>query len=364
MSQLPGAKGLDGPTLEDHIPQLLDELAQEWRSSSDQTIAESVLEGSPPAHGRQRFHDGFDIVEVVSEYNILRAGIYDLAARHDVSLEGGAFHIMNRVFDEAIGVAVQTFATQQALEIQRRRDEYLAFVAHDLRTPLNAISLATQTLTRKLTNDTMKPELARMLKTLRRNEQRLGTLVDSVLKETGQVRADATVKVEPREFDLWPLVESIISELAPVAETCGAHVINDVPDELDAYADAELVRRVVQNLVVNAINFTPRGQVTVGARRTDGPGSLECWVEDNGAGIPQSRLTTIFEKGETDHPEADSAGLGLPIVKTFVEAHGGSVTVSSKEGRGSRFLFTLPGRPPPSAASETRPPAPASDDSH
>ena len=63
-----------------------------------------------------------------------------------LSLSGKAFHILNRVFDEAIGLAIQTFATQQALEVQRRRDEYLAFVTHDLRTPLNAIALATRIL--------------------------------------------------------------------------------------------------------------------------------------------------------------------------------------------------------------------------
>src|SRR6185437_11107761 len=109
---------------------------------SDQTIPEALLEGSPPVHGIQRYQDGFDIVEVVAEYNILRGCIHDLAENHGLSLQGKALHIMNRVLDEAIGLAVQTFATKQELEVQRRREEYLAFVAHDLRTPLNAISLA------------------------------------------------------------------------------------------------------------------------------------------------------------------------------------------------------------------------------
>ena len=111
---------------------------------SDQTIPEALLEGSPPAHGLQRHQDGFDIEEVVAEYNILRGCIHDLADNNGLSLQGKPFHILNRVLDEAIGLAVQTFATQQALEVQRRREEYLAFVAHDLRTPLNAISLAAQ----------------------------------------------------------------------------------------------------------------------------------------------------------------------------------------------------------------------------
>src|SRR5688572_4131714 len=179
--QLPSAQGLDAPTLDDHVPELLDELTLAFRTVSDETIAETVLEGTPPAHGRQRLQDGFDIVEVVAEYNILRGCIHDLAERNNMSLRGQAFHILNRVLDEAIGMAVQTFATQQALEVQRRREEYLAFVAHDLRTPLNAISLAAQSLTRGLVGGESNPEAARMLKTLHRNGRRLQELVDHVL---------------------------------------------------------------------------------------------------------------------------------------------------------------------------------------
>src|SRR4029077_18067178 len=113
---------------------------------SEQTIPEAILEAGPPAHGLQRLENGFDIEEVVAEYNILRGCIHDLADVNGLNLQGKPFHIINRVFDHAIGAALQTYATQRALEVQRRREEYLAFVAHDLRTPLNAISLATKVL--------------------------------------------------------------------------------------------------------------------------------------------------------------------------------------------------------------------------
>lgn len=340
--RMPSARGLDAPTIEDHVPELIEELALCWRRSPDKTVADTVLEGTSSQHGRQRFHDGFDIVEVVAEYSILRGCVFDLAERHNLSMHDGAFHTLNRVFDEAIGVAVQTFATQQALEMQRRREEYLAFVAHDLRTPLNAIALATEALTRELVSDGKSPTTMRMLKTLHRNGRRLEALVDSVLKESGHIATDAGVKIEARAFDLWPLVAGVMNDLATVAETCGAQLENDVPDELEAYGDAELVRRILQNLIANAINFTPRGIVTVGARRADAAGTVECWVRDNGCGIPASRLATIFEKGESDGSDDEASGLGLPIVKAFVEAHGGTVTASSKEGHGSIFLFTLP----------------------
>ena len=79
---LPSAQGLDTPTLNDHIPGLIDELASALLVGTEQTIAEAVAEGTPPAHGLQRYQDGFDIEEVVAEYNILRGCVHDLATSH------------------------------------------------------------------------------------------------------------------------------------------------------------------------------------------------------------------------------------------------------------------------------------------
>jgi two-component system, OmpR family, phosphate regulon sensor histidine kinase PhoR len=339
---LPSAKDLDTPALNDDVPALLDELVMAFHSLSDQTIPEALLEGSPPVHGIQRQQEGFDIVEVVAEYNILRGCIHDLAENHGLSLQGKAFHILNRVLDEAIGLAVQTFATQQALEVQRRREEYLAFVAHDLRSPLNAITLAAQILQTPLSGQGDSAQSAQILKTLHRNVQRLQTLVDNVLKESDHIRTETGVKLERREFDLWPLVESLIHDLHPVAGTASTQLTNEVPDDLTVYADASLLKRVFQNLIANAIKYTPRGEVVIGAQETGAESGLECWVSDNGAGIPQDRLEIIFDKQETDPEREGGTGLGLTIVKTFVEAHGGKVTVESKEGVGSTFRFTLP----------------------
>lgn len=81
-----------------------------------------------------------------SPSTILRGRIHDLADENGLTLQGKPFHIINRVFDRAIGLALLAYATQRAREVQQRREEYLAFVAHDLRTPLNAIALACRVL--------------------------------------------------------------------------------------------------------------------------------------------------------------------------------------------------------------------------
>ena len=342
--QLPSAKHLDVPTLNDHIPTLLEELATALQSSSDETISEALSEGSPPAHGLQRLQDEFDIEEVVAEYNILRGCIHDLAETNGLALQGKAFHILNRVLDGAIGVAVQTFATQRALEVQRRREEYLAFVAHDLRTPLNAISLAGRVLELKLKERADSTETARMFKALRRNVQHLEDLVGKVIEENTNLKTETGIKLERREIDLWPLVEFLIHDLHPVAGTSSTELVNSIPDDLVVYADASLLRRIFQNLIANAINYTPRGEVVIGAREVGREKAVEVWVSDRGAGISADRLERVFDNSETDPQKEGGLGLGLAIVKTFVEAHGGEVTVESKEGLGSTFRFTLPGK--------------------
>ena len=340
---LPAAKDLDVPRLNDHIPHLLAELAAALRAGSGESIAEALLDGSPPAHGLQRVKDAFDIEEVVAEYNMLRGCIHDLAHRNGVSLQGRAFHVLNRVLDGAIGSAVQTFAAQKALEVRHRREEYLAFVAHDLRTPLSAISLSGRVLKMLLTkagSDT--PQATQMLATLNRNVQHLEALVGKVIEENSNLETEVGMKLERREVELWPLVEGLVYDLNAVAGSSTTRLTNAVSEELNVYADASLLRRVLQNLIANAITYTPHGEVTIGARAT--AGDIECFVRDNGGGIPPDRCRTVFDKHETDPAREGGLGLGLAIVKTFVEAHGGVVTLESTLGAGTTFRFTLPGR--------------------
>ena len=353
---LPSAKHLDTPTLNDHIPNLLTELAEALEKNSNQTIPESLVEESAQIHGEQRLNDGFDIDEVVAEYNILRGCIHDLADENDIRLQGRPFHVINRVFDLAIGKALQTYSRLRALEVKQKREEYLAFVAHDLKTPLLAISLAGRVLESRLPTQGFTPDSAQMLKTLRRSVQQLEDLVRKVMLENanlGNLEDETTqdgIKPVRRELDLWPLVESLMEEIQPVAEGAKVRLINAVPDDLVAFADAGLLKRIFQNLVSNAIRYAQGGEITIGGRvsgvdavKDSGPdGGTLCWVRDNGAGIPVDMLSSVFHKGESDPDNTGGTGLGLAIVQTFVEAHGGTVSVESTLGKGSIFSFSLP----------------------
>jgi two-component system, OmpR family, phosphate regulon sensor histidine kinase PhoR len=344
VKQLPSAAGLDRPTLDDHIPQLLDEIAEALLERRNESIPEVMVEGTPPAHGIQRLEDGFDLEEVVAEYNILRGSIHDLAEEHEIDIRGETFHILNRVLDTAIGLAVQTFATQRALEVKHRREEYLAFVAHDLRTPLSAVSLSASLLEMSIEEQLADPQVSLAFSTLRRNVKQLEELVSTVLKENTVEAGDSTEKLVRRHFDLWPHIENVFRNLAPVAETNGTELVNEVPAELVVYADASMLARILQNLVSNAIRYTPRGRIRVAAEKSAADGSVECLVIDDGDGISGELLEKVFEKFETDPEQHDGLGLGLAIVKEFVEAHGGTVSVQSQKGDGTTFRFTLPGK--------------------
>lgn len=285
--KLPSARHLDVPTLNDHVPGLLDELtlALDAAHASNEPPVELPKENAQ-IHGLERLYSGFDIEEVVAEYNILRGCLHDLADENGINLQGEPFHIINRVFDHEIGLALQTYANQRALEVKQRRDEYLAFVAHDLYTPLFAISLAGRSLERNLPKTGYTEDSALMLKTLRRRVHQLEDLVNKVLEENTNQEAEAGLKLVRRQFDLWPLAEALVEDLQTVAEQSGTRMINQVPYDLTVYADAGLLRRIFQNLVSNALKYTPHGEVVIGARELAEDGGVECWVSDNGAGIP------------------------------------------------------------------------------
>ena len=347
--QLPSAQGLDVPTLNDHIPDLIDELAVAMEVDSGATVVESLLEGTPPAHGLQRLQDGFDIVEVSAEYNIMRACVHDLADREAISMQGEPFHVLNRVLDKAIGLAVAAFSEQRLREARQRREEYLSFVVHDLRTPLNAISLAINYVDRFVTKPVDVDAEKVVWQLLRRNVRQLEELVSKVLAENVNMDEEAGIKIEQRRVDLWPLVEAVRLALSPIADASGTRIDNSIPPHLVVHADASMLQRILQNLIKNAISFTPGGTVAIAATLRPGDPLVEVTVSDDGEGIPPERIGLVFEKLESDPGREGSSGLGLglAIVKAFVEAHGGEVAVSSQLGQGSTFRFTLPAESAP-----------------
>ncbi len=120
-------------------------------------------------------------------------------------------------------------------------------------------------------------------------------------------------------------------------------VRNDVDVQLEVYSDQLLLAQVVQNLLSNALKFTPRGLIEIGAKETVDGQWVECWVKDFGQGIMADQIDRVFERFETSNEDPQTGvGLGLAIVKEIVELHKGEVRVQSEVGKGSTFTFVLP----------------------
>lgn len=335
--ELPSARHLDVPTLNDDVPKLLDELAEALRKPQPTEGDRQDVKRASVQHGSQRADDGYDIGEVVAEYSMLRACIHTLALIHGVALRDAQIHTLNNMLDQAIGIAVQTFAVECELAEKRRREEHLAFIAHDLRTPLQAVALAARVLEK---NGLPDDERRRMSELLKRNLRQLTSLVESVLEANSNALSDQRGEPEKRTLQLWPLVEELVGDLQPTADHSVTRIVNQVPAELLIHADAAMLRRILQNLIRNAVSGAPRGQVSIGAQMVESDGGVWCWIEDDGAGLAAERALEAFEappaEGVADDPSVPSAGVGLVVVKTFIEAHGGSIDVGVRGNQSNR----------------------------
>src|ERR1051326_8794993 len=192
VSLLPAAQNLDTPTLNDHIPYLFDELVVALTAGDTESVLDLQLHDSPKIHGGLRLRAGFDIVQVVAEYNILRELLSSLAEKEGLDITGEPNRILNRVIDRAVALAVDTFAKEKALEIQQRREEHLSFVIHDLKTPLSAIHAAGRILEANLEEDKRKT----MIDIVRRNARRLNALITTASQEQYNLAASTAAELK------------------------------------------------------------------------------------------------------------------------------------------------------------------------
>jgi len=346
VQQVPAARNLDTPAACSHIARLLDDMAAALMEGKNKSLLTVPVGGSTEVHGVQRFHEGFNLIEVVADYNALREAILEFAEANRLTATGRVRAIMDRVLDKAIGVAVQTYSEQRALEVERQREEHLSFIVHDLKTPLSAVATATLILQNEISKEHKTERIPRMLEIVQRNTERLNALITRVIREQKQLQRSADSvfagRVTKRQVDLWPLIEELLHDLQTLTEPKGIRTSNEVPHSCSVFADPVLIVRVFQNLLSNAIEYTSHEEITIGAAVSNGDCVIRCWVRDTGRGIPEDRIGKVFDKLETDREGRGGLGLGLAIVKQVVEAHGGQISVTSKPGEGSTFEFTLP----------------------
>jgi PAS domain S-box-containing protein len=237
---------------------------------------------------------------------------------------------------------------QTALRATQFRDEVLGVVAHDLRNPVAAIMMQAALLKRRApAPDRRDPKpLESILRASRRMNRLIGDLLDVTLIEAGRL------SVERARVSTRPMVLDSIETQRPMASAASLDVRVEIGDALpDVWGDQHRLVQVLENLLGNAVKFTPpHGRVTIGAAPSDG--EVLFWVADTGCGIPPEGLPHVFDRfWQAKKGARHGAGLGLPITRGIIDAHGGRIWIESTLGRGTIVFFTVPEAP---AAAEHR----------
>jgi signal transduction histidine kinase len=228
----------------------------------------------------------------------------------------------------------------KALEM---KDEFLSLVSHEFRTPLNVINSAIQAMT-YICGSELSDKSKKYLGMIRQNTFRQLRLVNNLLDIT-RVNA-GRIKVNKSNIDIVFLTKAIIESVYTYASQKKIDVtFITLLEEKVIAIDEEKYERILLNLLSNSIKFTPEGNsiiVTLNAVKN----KIYVKVRDNGIGIPEDKLDIIFERfGQVDSSlsrQAEGTGIGLSLVKKLTEALGGSISVNSKDGKGSTFTVVLP----------------------
>jgi PAS domain S-box-containing protein len=226
-------------------------------------------------------------------------------------------------------------------QLDKLRDDLMAMIYHDLRSPLANIISSLDIL------DTLLPEgqdesVRPLFQITSRSADRLQRLISSLL-DINRLEAGQPI-TNPRPTDPRALIEEAVDAVQILANSKQQSLTVKVPTMLpEINADGDMLRRVVINLLENAIKFTPlNGAIELGAELEQG--NVHIWVKDSGPGIPEDSLEIIFDK--YTRLQADrfpkGLGLGLAFCRLAIQAHGGKIWAESKPGKGSRFIFSIP----------------------
>ncbi|HEY5594624.1 MAG TPA: ATP-binding protein, partial [Nitrospiria bacterium] len=258
---------------------------------------------------------------------------------HDQGRSGDEIDRLDETFRQMTDRIVLQMKKLKETDALRR--ELVANVSHDLRTPLASLHGYLETLLLK--EGTLTPEEQRnYLEIAAKHSERLGKLVSELFELAKLDSRETQPHVEP--FSLGELVQDVVQKFRLSAEKKNVRLQARLREDLGfVSADIGLIERVFENLIENALRYTPeRGEITVALiTETD---RITVQVTDTGCGIPQEELPHIFDRfyRVEKHERSDGAGLGLAIAKRILELHGGSIRAESAVDRGTAFTFHLP----------------------
>jgi signal transduction histidine kinase/ActR/RegA family two-component response regulator len=385
VAEQPHAQRVHHSVLLNQLPDFLRMLGRSLMEPKEPDTRQHCL--AALSHGEQRWEAGWSLPEVVRDYQILRLVILDfLEETLERPLGYREVLAIGLALDEAIAVSVTTFvnsrdehlrqleenrveeAKQVQLRLQeqtaalqeadRRKNEFLAMLAHELRNPLAPIRNAVQILHRK---GSPEPEPRWAREVIERQVEQMTRMVEDLLDVSRITQGKLKLQKEPVE--LARVVARAVEMVRPLLDARRHRLTVQVPsDPLWLEADPPRLVQVVGNLLTNAAKYTNEGgEISLTAERQESEAILK--VKDSGIGIPAELLPRLFEPFMQEERSLDrengGLGIGLALVRSLVDLHGGRVQAfSGGRGQGSEFVVCLPARnETPPASAETKPPS-------
>lgn len=235
-------------------------------------------------------------------------------------------------------------AKEKAEMANRAKSEFLSGMAHDLRTPMNGMYGMVQLIRQKV-ND---PSLNEYFENVVTAKQTLEHLIDETL---GYIKLEAgKIDLVSEPLNFRQVIQNVVMFLTTQANAKGIKLLVNYPDNIPRHliSDPHCLRRILSNLINNAVKFTDKGSVTINVeciKTNSKQATLKVDIEDTGIGIPKDKLNFVFERFsriEETKEKYQGTGLGLAIVKAMIEKIGGTISVSSVLGKGTVFTCLLP----------------------
>ena len=221
------------------------------------------------------------------------------------------------------------------------REELIAIVSHDLRNPVGGIASATEMLESDPSYSNLTAEAQELVQFVKRNAEGALRLISDILEM--ERFSEGKLLMQFAQYRVEDMIKESIDTLAHVArQNQIALTMSPANKPITVTCDKDRILQVLSNLIGNAVKFTPPGGSVVVSVEDDGA-AVKISVCDNGTGIPKDHQGFIFKRfGQLQKQDRRGLGLGLNISQTLVEAHDGKLLVTSVEGEGSNFSFTLP----------------------
>lgn len=336
-------------TLLNHIPEVLKSISDYLGSGGD-LASERLVRDELTKLARLRREQGYDIDEILAEFEILGDILYDALREEARSFKRKvppdyAIEVAERLWRALTAITAITATTfrEEGFRDRRERARLLGGfgrdLAHELRNRLHTAEVAVQLLA----NDGLSPEAReKTFRTLQTTLRRIKGVADDV--HSLAIAQGSEETAQGRRLSLRSLLQETVEELDSIATEKGVRIELQEPIP-DVQVDATRVELTVVNLIGNAVKYSDPTEtdrwVRVSVQRDDG-GHWCIAVSDNGMGIPPNMQPLIFDQFVRAHPDAaDGTGLGLSIAREAVEQMGGRIWLESRHGEGTTFYFTV-----------------------